>query len=123
MFQETVVAEGTDSMYNDQSNDAIAALAQQDLYITNLNEACTSTSTSSSGGTKRSRRSRRSRSRRSRRRRRSRINIISRRNRRRRSRRNKRRRNKTKKMRGGVKEPVLMPPIFTEMKKYIEQIN
>jgi hypothetical protein len=112
MVQETVVAEGTDSMYNDQSNDAIAALAQQDLYITNLNEACTSTSTSSSGGTKRSR---------SRRRRRSRRNIISRRNRRRSKRNKRRRRNKTKKMRGGVfDEPMLMPPIFTKMNEYIK---
>ena len=62
MVQETVVAEGTSSMFSESDNAGIADLAQQDLHITNLDNAC------SSGGPRRSRRSRRTRrSRRSRR--------------------------------------------------------
>jgi hypothetical protein len=113
MVQETAIAEGTDSMFDEQANDNITNLQQAGANIDNLQQACTSTSTS--GGSKKRRNKKTKKNKKTKRKKRNKKNKETKKNK---SKITVRRR--TRKMKGGNKDH-LMPPLFTNMYKYIKK--
>lgn len=113
MVQETAIAEGTDSMFDEQANDNITNLQQAGANIDNLQQACTSTSTS--GGSKKRRNKKNKKNKKTKRNKKNKKNKETKKNK---SKITVRRR--TRKMRGGNKDH-LMPPLFTNMYKYIKK--